>query len=116
MTPDPLGPNVIAIHGAAMLLTTSGSGGAVHLTAAAAVPGAGRAAVPRSWFDDGGAEAPAGSDRAVLTARRWSAETLCGRAWAVMVGGDGDAIGRYGEVAYAPTCRRCLALVDRRGT
>jgi hypothetical protein len=30
-----------------------------------------------------------------------------------MVGGDGGAIGRYGEVAFAPTCRRCLTLIDR---
>jgi hypothetical protein len=39
--------------------------------------------------------------------------TLCGREWAIMVGGDGGAIGRYGEVAFAPSCRRCLAIIDR---
>jgi hypothetical protein len=30
-----------------------------------------------------------------------------------MVGGDGGAVGRYGEVAFAPTCRRCLSLIDK---
>ncbi|GIJ47401.1 hypothetical protein Val02_42870 [Virgisporangium aliadipatigenens] len=114
MTPDPLGPNVIDIHGAPMLLTTSGGGGAVHLTAAAAAPAAGREAVPHRYFHDGGVDrgdVAAGSDRAVLTAPRWATATLCGRPWAVMVGGDGTAISRYGEIAYAPTCRRCLARI-----
>jgi hypothetical protein len=30
-----------------------------------------------------------------------------------MVGADGGAIGRYVKVSFAPTCRRCLALLDR---
>jgi hypothetical protein len=30
-----------------------------------------------------------------------------------MVGGDGGAIGRYGETAFASNCRRCLTLLDR---
>lgn len=112
------GPNVIEINGAAMLLTTTSGGVAVHLTAAADEPGEGREAVFDFYFDNDRSD-PAdmpwvtGYDRAALTAARWSHTTLCGREWAIMVGGDGGAIGRFGEVAYAPTCRRCLALIDR---
>jgi hypothetical protein len=55
----------------------------------------------------------AGYDRAALTEPRWSQTTLCGREWAVMVGGDGGDVSGHGEVAFAPTCRRCLTLIDR---
>jgi hypothetical protein len=119
MTPmpsDPHGPNVIEVNGAAMLLTTTSGGVAVHLTAAADKSGIGREAVLDFHVDTGRydrADTLAGYDRAALTEPRWSQTTLCGREWAIMVGGDGGAIGRYGEVAFAPTCRRCLALIDR---
>ncbi len=53
----------------------------------------------------------AGYARRSLTGPRWSETTkLCGRGWAATVGGDG---GRFGEAVFAPTCRRCLALLDR---
>jgi hypothetical protein len=100
-----------------MLLTTTGGGVAVHLTAAAKTPDDGREAVPGDFVDaDGGGltDVPDGYDRAALTEPRWAETTLCGREWAVIVGGDGGAIGRYGGVAYAPTCRCCLTLIDRR--
>jgi hypothetical protein len=116
MTSDPYGPNVIEVNGEALLLTTTSGGAAVHLTAGTDVPGAGREAVDGFYFDSDrydSVDAIAGYDRAALTEPRWSQTTLCGRHWAIMVGGDGGVIGRYGEVAYAPTCRRCLALIDR---
>lgn len=110
------GVNAIEVNGAAMLLTTTGGGVAVHLTAAVENPGIGREAVPDFYFtgemrtDD---DALTGYDRAALTAPRWSPTTLCGRGWVAMAGGDGGAVGRFGKVAFAPTCRRCLALIDR---
>jgi len=116
MPSDTHGPNVIEVNGTALLLTTTSGGVAVHLTAATDEPGAGREAVHDFYFDSdrsGSADAIARYDRAALAEPRWSRTTLCGRDWAIMVGGDGGAIGRYGEVAYAPTCRRCLALIDR---
>ncbi|MGX7676602.1 hypothetical protein [Plantactinospora sp. DSM 117369] len=106
------GPNTIEINGAAMLLTTVSGGNAVHLTATTA-SAAGREALPDFYFDNGNDRVPADYDLAALRERRWSDKTLCGRVWAVMVGGDGGAVGRYGDVAYAPTCRRCLTLIDR---
>jgi hypothetical protein len=97
-----------------MLLTTTGGGVAVHLTAAADEPDGGREAVPDFYFGtDDTDRVPAGYDQAALLEPRWSETTICGRQWAVMVGGDGGAIGRYGEEAFAPTCRRCLTLIDR---
>jgi hypothetical protein len=112
MTSDSHGPNVIEINGGAMLLTTVGGGNAVHLTAAAESSD-GREAVPDYYFRADDDRVPAGYDRAALLDPRWSETTLCGRQWAVMVGGDGGAIGRYGETAFAPNCRRCLTLLDR---
>lgn len=105
------GPNTIEINGAAMLLTALSGGTAVHLTDTTA-PDAGREAVPDFYFD-GNDRVPADYDLMALRERRWSDKTICGRVWAVMVGGDGGAVGRHGDVAYAPTCRRCLALIDR---
>jgi hypothetical protein len=111
MTPGSYGPNVIEINGAAMLLTTVGSGIAVHLTAAA--PSGGREAVPDYYFRTADDRVSPSYDHARLLDPRWSETTLCGRRWAVMVGGDGGAIGPFGETAFAPNCRRCLGLLDR---
>jgi hypothetical protein len=30
-----------------------------------------------------------------------------------MIGGEGGSLSEYREVAFAPTCRRCLSLIDR---
>ncbi|WP_033346366.1 hypothetical protein [Catenuloplanes japonicus] len=115
MDPEPFGPNVIEVSGTAMLLTTTGGGVAIHLTASAETAAAGQEAVADFYFDEeaDGTHGLAGYDRHALTEPRWSEKTLCGREWAVMVGGDGGAIGRFGEVAFAPTCRRCLTILDR---
>ncbi|MFI5960403.1 hypothetical protein [Cryptosporangium sp. NPDC051539] len=78
----------------------------MHLATVADAPGRGREAVREN-------EIVKGYDPASLTAPLWSRTTLCGRLWAAMVGGDGGPVGRSELVAFAPTCRRCLALIDR---
>ena len=116
MSSDLHGPNVIEVDGAALLLTTTSGGVAVHLTAVAEERGTGREAVFEFYFDSERRDRAGmleSYDPAALTEPRWSPTTLCGREWAIMVGGDGGAIGRYGEVAFAPSCRRCLAIIDR---
>jgi hypothetical protein len=115
MPSEPHGANVIEVNGTAMLLTTTGGGVAVHLTVAAEEPGTGREAVPDFYFNNDRRtnDSLAGYDRAALTEPRWSQTTLCGRRWAIMVGGDGGDVSGHGEVAFAPTCRRCLTLIDR---
>ncbi len=40
--------------------------------------------------------------------------TLCGRQWLDMAGGDGGPLSEHGLDAAAPSCRRCLASIDRR--
>ena len=112
----PYGPNTIEINGDALLLTASSGGAAVHLTRAADEPGTGQSAVPEFAFTSNlprRSAALAGYDRAALSDPRWSPTTLCGRQWASMVGGDGGDVSGYDEVAFAPTCRRCLTLIDR---
>ncbi|MEU7928432.1 hypothetical protein [Micromonospora sp. NPDC049801] len=52
-------------------------------------------------------------DLAALEEPGWEQTTMCGRAWLVMAGGDDGPVGRYRKPAFAPTCRRCLALMDR---
>ncbi|XKK37117.1 hypothetical protein HFP72_19620 [Nocardiopsis sp. ARC36] len=97
-----------------MLLTSTSGGAAVHLTTATHEPGTGREAVWDFHFDrDETTGTVTRYDRKALTEPCWAQTTLCGRQWAVMVGGDGGAVGRHGKVAFAPTCRRCLTLIDQ---
>lgn len=105
--------NTIEVGGTAMLLTTTGGGVAVHLTAPSEQPDSGREAVFDFYFDsDRHGDNLAGYDRAALSEPRWSETTLCGREWAIMVGGEGGPV-TYDEVAFAPTCKRCLSIMDR---
>lgn len=106
-------PNTIDVNGAAMLLTTTGGGTAIHLTPPSEQPDSGREAVFDFYFDsDRHGDNLAGYDRAALSEPRWSETTLCGREWAIMVGGEGGPV-TYDEVAFAPTCKRCLSIMDR---
>ncbi|MEU5727176.1 hypothetical protein ABZ783_35970 [Micromonospora sp. NPDC047738] len=106
--------NVIKSGASTFLLTRVAGGSAVHLTPEE--PEAGRGAVEEFWLDDE-RDVPTlrNYDRTDLLEQRWSARTLCGgaRQWAVMVGGDGGPPTRFSDVAFAPSCRRCLALMDR---
>jgi hypothetical protein len=116
MSGAPYGVNTIEVNGSAMLLTSTGGGVAIHLTRAADSSASGREAVPDFCFkSDHQSRGSALShyDRSALLEPRWSETTLCGREWAIMVGGDGGDVSGFGEVAFAPTCRRCLRLIDR---
>jgi hypothetical protein len=111
MVSERYGPNVVDVAGSLMLLATTGGGTSVHLVAPESTPESGRGAVEDFHFDAD--QSAALYDRGALAERKWSSATLCGRAWAVMVGGEGGPIGVHGETAFAPTCRRCLSLIDR---
>ena len=110
------GVNSITVGATELLLTSAGGGVAVHLTPVVDT-GAGQAAVPDHCFTPEAARRRPGLvnyDHAALLATRWSETTLCGRAWAVMVGGDGGSISPWNaDPEFAPTCKRCLALMDR---
>ncbi|MET8090535.1 hypothetical protein [Micromonospora sp. NPDC005220] len=110
------GPNVITAGTSQLLLAVVSEGEAVHLVRRNNPPKAGRGALSDAHFYQ------ADSDRELIKRRYdlaaleepvWAQTTMCGRAWLVMAGGDGGPVSRYREPAFAPRCRRCLALMDR---
>ena len=99
------GLNVIEVDGKQFLLTAT-AGDAIHLTRAADREESGQAAVPAHYLED----FERTYDMAAILEPKWSEKTLCGRQWILMEGDrDGD---EEGEARYAPSCRRCLALLD----
>jgi hypothetical protein len=114
---DKHGVNVIIVGQAELLLTSAGGGRRTHLTAMAETDGPKQAAVPEFVFQPGPADRRPGLanyDHEALLLERWCPTTLCGRSWVVMIGGDGGSISPYGDdPEFAPSCKRCLALMDR---
>ncbi|KAB1107690.1 hypothetical protein AB0N38_33450 [Micromonospora aurantiaca] len=110
------GPNVITAGEAVLLLVAVAGGEAVHLARRQGPLEQGRSAVPDHYLTGGDSEREAVQRRYDVEALRepiWEHTTMCGRVWALMVGGDGGTLSRYREPAFAPTCRRCLTLMDR---
>lgn len=109
------GANALKVGEVELLLTVTGGGSAVHLAHVAKTEDAGRAAVHEYYFDANRRSAPLEHyDRAALLATRWAPMTLCGREWAVMIAGEGGPLSELNDtVAFAPTCGRCLAIMDK---
>jgi hypothetical protein len=111
------GVNAITVGAAELLLAVASSGSAVHLARLAEAGAVGQSAVPDYCFTAEEARHRPGLanyDPDALRTPRWSETTLCGRAWVVMVGGDGGSISPWGEdPEFVPTCKRCLAVLDR---
>lgn len=112
------GVNAIEVNGITLLLTDGGSGGAVHLTRLADPGTPGRGAVHDFYLDEQHLRAVptrANYDRVALLAPRWSDKTICGCGWVMMIGGEGGSLSEWDaeETAFAPTCRRCLAAMDK---
>jgi hypothetical protein len=110
------GVNALQVGEVELLLTVTSGGTAVHLAHVANPEDAGRAAVHEYYFDANRRSAPLELtyDRAALLATRWAPLTLCGREWAVMIAGEGGPLSELNdEVAFAPTCGRCLAIMDK---
>jgi hypothetical protein len=97
--------NVIRV-GDKELLLTLGGGQAIHLTREASEEEEGVAAAPDHYLDD----LEATYDKAALENPRWLETTLCGRRWILMASGEDT---EHDEAVFAPTCRRCLALMDK---
>jgi hypothetical protein len=97
--------NVIRIGDSEFLLT-EGGGQAIHLTRRASEDGVMVAAVPDYYLD----ELEKAYDREALDDPRWHETTLCGRQWVAMASG---ADSQGGRAVFAPTCRRCLAIMDK---
>jgi hypothetical protein len=98
--------NVVEVSGRQFLLTAT-AGDAVHLTREAGCEEAGKAAVPDYYIEGFGRS----YDMASIVDPGWAETTLCGCDWIVM---EADRDGDEDEAAACvPSCRRCLALVDR---
>ena len=117
MNEDRHGVNAIRVGEVELLLTVTGGGGAVHLARVADPQGSGRSALHEFYFDPSNRRSAAlqrSYDRAALLAPRWSPVTLCGRVWAVMIAGEGESLGAFSDdVAFSPSCKRCLAVMDK---
>lgn len=96
--------NTITVIDRELLLVDVGGGSETHL-ARAAVHG-GRAAV-----EDDDVMPPVAHDD--VHELKWENTTLCGRTWQSMAPGSDDLTLVWQEVAFAPTCRSCLRVVDR---
>lgn len=87
----------ISVLGRDLLLVDVGSGTETHLAEVAEGPG-------RSARHQGNEPAPLGG--------RWNSSTLCGRTWNRMAAGTDELLPLWRDPAFAPTCRRCLRILD----
>jgi hypothetical protein len=94
---DATDENSISVLGRDLLLVDVGSGAETHLAEVAAGPG-------RSARHQGDEDAP--------PAGRWNPSTLCGRTWNRMAAGADELLPLWRDPAFAPTCRRCLRILD----
>jgi len=100
------GLNLIEVSGKQFLLTAT-AGDATHLTHEARSGESRQAAVPEHYVED----FERTYDMAAILEPKWAETTLCGRQWILM---EGERDGQEeGEARYAPSCRRCLALLDK---
>ena len=109
--------NAINVRGKNLLLTETSGGTVVHLTPEASPIEDAQSAVPDYYFDTSGGGTTAlrsNYDKTALLNPRWAQKTLCGRPWISMASGDGGLLHEFNEEqAFAPTCKRCLSLMDR---
>src|SRR4051794_16966950 len=104
-------PNTLELFGRSFLLV-EGGGSAVHV--ATRDEECGRPAFEDYDFALALSRGLVGEE-AALRAATWSPRTLCGRAWARMaVTEETVAVDSWCEPgAHAPSCRRCLQILDR---
>jgi hypothetical protein len=110
------GVNAIVVEGRDYLLAEISGGRSVHLVPTAASDEDGEAAVPMEWLDPSSAlyaDTAVNYDRESLQNPRWARRTLCGKEWAAMAAGEAGPINRWQHVQLSPSCRRCLASIDR---
>jgi hypothetical protein len=98
--------NAIRVGSVTLLVTVTRGGTAIHLTREAGRGEAPCSAVPEHYREE---SRGFGYSPAEVADARWAETTMCGRAWLLMAGGDADE----DEATAPPTCRRCLALMDR---
>jgi len=107
--------NAIRIGDTEYLLTVT-AGDAVHLTRETGPGETRQSAVPDRYLSPGPGQLASlrSYDQAALARPRWETATLCGREWLYMAGvrwWDDESLD--GDDPSAPSCRRCLALMDK---
>lgn len=117
MTDGTVDLNVIVVDEEPLLLAETAGGRAVHLVHSADRTGDARPAIPPAWLHSTGREyvaSIADYTSARLLQPSWSGRTMCGIEWEAMTAGEGGPLRSWQEPAFAPTCRRGLASLDRR--
>lgn len=98
--------NTITTAGRTMLLTRTG-GVAIHLTPSANDKDEPQPEIrSRTW-----PSSPTDDTFPDLTDRRWAPRSLCGIRWTMMAGVESTITST--DEDRTPTCRRCLAILDR---
>ncbi len=109
------GVNVIPVGDREFLLTVT-AGDAVHLSRETGPDETARSAVPGWHLRPRRVNSRVrwrAYNRAALAEPRWAETTLCGRQSIAMAGDEGGDADESGDEAFAPTCRRCLAIMDK---
>ena len=109
------GLNIIPVGDREFLLTVT-AGDAVHLSREAGRDETARGAVPGWHLRRGRVSSRArwhSYNRTTLAEPRWAETTLCGRQWIAMAGDKGGDVDECGDEVFAPTCHRCLAIMDK---
>ena len=94
---DATDENLISVLGRDLLLVDVGGGAETHLAEVADGQG-------RSARHQGNEDAPLPG--------RWNHSTMCGRTWNRMAAGADELLPLWRDPAFAPTCRRCLRLLN----
>ncbi|HSZ39153.1 MAG TPA: hypothetical protein VK817_04280 [Trebonia sp.] len=98
--------NAIRAGSQTLLVTVTSRGTMIHLTREAGPREPRQGAVPEHYR---GQAREFGYNLTEVADPRWAETTMCGRPWLLMAGGDANE----DEATAAPSCRRCLALMDR---
>ena len=109
------GLNVIPVGDREFLLTVT-AGDAVHLSRETGPDETGRGAVPGWHLSPRRVNSRVrwrACNRAPLAEPRWAETTLCGRQWIAMADDEAGGAHEPSDQAAAPTCRRCLAIMDK---
>lgn len=107
--------NLISV-GDKEFLVTGGSGQAVHLTREVGSDEAGRPPFHEWRLNPKRPEGRILRERysvSSLSDSRWAASTLCGRHWISMRTETDSSGSQDGGYVTSPTCRRCLAVMDK---
>jgi len=101
------GPNIISVLGRDFLIAHTTTGDAAHLVPREEQSDLALAAIPPDTIGS-----VVGYDRVALAQPLWAINTICGRTWHAMSGGEAGPWNNMNPVHLTPTCRSCLRVLD----